>query len=154
MGEIMDEVVAELKPQIEQMKQQLEIHYETEVKPFYLDESLVRQVLLNLISNAVKYTPEAGRIQLRIAPEPEDGLRVAVTDTGIGISAADQEKMFSRFFRSKAAVDLRTEGTGLGLSVAKLMVERWGGKIGFDSQEGNGSTFWFTLPVREAKPED
>jgi signal transduction histidine kinase len=111
------------------------------------DERKVKQILVNLLSNAVKFTPEGGRVGLS-ATAAEGVLTIAVTDTGIGIAPEDQAAIFEEF-RQVGRDDTRTqEGTGLGLTLAKKFVELHGGRIGVQSQVGQGSTFTFTLPVR------
>jgi signal transduction histidine kinase len=109
------------------------------------DERKVKQVLLNLLSNALKFTPEGGRIDVRVALR--DGLtEVAVADTGIGIASADQAAVFEEF-RQVGAAEKRAEGTGLGLSLSRKFVELHGGTMRVQSELGRGSTFTFTLPV-------
>ena len=105
------------------------------------------QILLNLLSNAIKFTPEGGQVTL--AARLEGGgrqVRVAVSDTGIGIAPEDQAKLFQEFVQLDAAPSRRYEGTGLGLALSKRLVELHGGAIGVESALGKGSTFWFTLP--------
>ena len=110
------------------------------------DERKVKQVLLNLLANAIKFTPEGGRIDVRAAPA--DGLvEVSVTDTGVGIAPEDQGAVFEEF-RQVGATDTRAEGTGLGLALSRKFIELHGGKISVQSEIGHGSTFTFTLPVR------
>ena len=110
------------------------------------DERKVRQVVLNLLSNAIKFTPEGGRID--VSAVPKDGfVEVSVTDTGIGIAPEDQEKVFEEF-RQVGTAAKKVEGTGLGLTLCRKFVELHGGKIWVKSQEGVGSTFTFTIPVR------
>ncbi|MDB5099223.1 MAG: protein of unknown function, putative Histidine kinase [Cyanobacteria bacterium RYN_339] len=105
------------------------------------DQARVTQVLNNLISNAVKYTPAGGRLVVGARTEG-DMVRVAVTDSGIGIPPDAMDKLFTRFFR----VGGQEKGTGLGLSITKALVEGHGGQIGVETEVGRGSTFWFTLP--------
>ena len=106
----------------------------------------MKQVLLNLLSNALKFTPEGGRIELRAAMN--DGMaEISVTDTGVGIAPEDQEAIFEEF-RQVGTADKKVEGTGLGLSLARKFIELHGGRIWVKSQVGQGSTFTFTLPVR------
>jgi len=111
----------------------------------WADASRIAQVLANLLSNAVKYTPGGGHVTLRVA-EDVDGVRVEVSDTGIGVAAEDLERVFEKFFRT-AAGRRATGGTGLGLAIARSIVERHGGRIWCESA-GNGSTFTFVLPAR------
>jgi signal transduction histidine kinase len=109
------------------------------------DERKIRQVLLNLLSNALKFTPEGGRIDVLAALR--DGIaEVSVTDTGVGISPDDQEVIFEEF-RQVGTAAKKVEGTGLGLAISRKFVELHGGTIRVTSQLGKGSTFSFTLPL-------
>ena len=111
------------------------------------DERKVKQVLLNMLSNAVKFTPEGGRISLKAARR--DGMvEIAVTDTGVGIAPEDQAAIFEEFRQVGHDETRKQEGTGLGLTLAKKFVELHGGRIWVESAVGRGSTFTFTLPGR------
>ncbi len=110
------------------------------------DERKVKQVLLNLLSNALKFTPEGGRIDVR-ATVNEGLVEVSVIDTGVGIAPEDQEAVFEEF-RQVGTADKKVEGTGLGLALSRKFIELHGGRIWVKSQVGTGSTFTFTLPVR------
>jgi signal transduction histidine kinase len=110
------------------------------------DERKVKQVLLNLLSNALKFTPEGGRID--VSARAHDGVaEVSVADTGVGIAPEDQEAVFEEF-RQVGTADKKVEGTGLGLALSRKFIELHGGRIWVESQVGHGSTFTFTLPVR------
>jgi len=109
------------------------------------DERKIKQVLLNLLSNALKFTPEGGRIDVRAAIDNGD-VRVSVTDTGIGIAPGDQQAVFEEF-RQVGASSRKVEGTGLGLAISRKLIELHGGKLWVESVVGEGSTFTFTLPV-------
>jgi signal transduction histidine kinase len=109
------------------------------------DERKVKQVLLNLLSNALKFTPEGGRIDVRAAMN--DGMaEISVTDTGVGIAPEDQEAIFEEF-RQVGTADKKVEGTGLGLALSRKFIELHGGRIWVQSQPGKGSMFLFTLPA-------
>jgi signal transduction histidine kinase len=118
-----------------------------EVGDIVADERKVKQILVNLLSNAVKFTPEGGRVALT-AMAAEDGITIAVHDTGIGIAPDDQGVIFEEFRQVGSEDARKQEGTGLGLTLAKKFVELHGGRIGVQSQVGQGSTFTFTLPMR------
>ncbi len=110
------------------------------------DERKVRQVLLNLLSNALKFTPEGGRIEVRAGLAAEM-VEISVTDTGVGIAPEDQDAIFEEF-RQVGGADKKAEGTGLGLALSRKFIELHGGRIRVKSQVGIGSTFTFTLPRR------
>jgi len=109
------------------------------------DERKIKQVLLNLLSNALKFTPESGHIDVRAAMD-DGGVRVSVSDTGIGIAPEDQQAVFEEF-RQVGASSRKVEGTGLGLAISRKLIELHGGKLWVESVVGEGSTFTFTLPV-------
>jgi signal transduction histidine kinase len=113
------------------------------------DERKVKQVLLNLLSNALKFTPEGGRIDVR-ADVHDDLAEISVTDTGLGIAPEDQEAVFEEF-RQVGTAAKKVEGTGLGLALSRKFIELHGGRIWVKSQVGVGSTFTFTLPVRHGE---
>jgi signal transduction histidine kinase len=111
------------------------------------------QILLNLLSNAYKYTAQGGAtIQVN---QFDEGVTIAVSDTGVGIKSADQANIFGRFFRAGDEFVQQVGGTGLGLSITKGLVELHGGNLSFTSQYGVGTTFWVTLPKNGVvAPED
>jgi signal transduction histidine kinase len=111
-----------------------------------VDAQRVAQVVDNLLSNAIKYSPGGGEVRVRLHV---DGNRaeIAVSDTGIGIEAADRDRLFTRFFRARHAEEQSIQGVGLGLSIARSIVESHGGRIVVDSEIGRGSTFRVRLPL-------
>jgi two-component system, OmpR family, phosphate regulon sensor histidine kinase PhoR len=110
------------------------------------DAGLLRDVLQNLLDNAVQYTPQGGHIRVSAIARERDAV-VTVTDTGIGIPLADQERIFERFYRVDAARSREAGGTGLGLSIAKHIVEAHGGRLSVESTVGEGSKFSFSIPL-------
>jgi signal transduction histidine kinase len=125
----------------------LELSVDERLGDFVGDERKIKQILLNLLSNAVKFTPEGGRIDLK-ARQSDGEVAISVSDTGIGIAPKDQAKIFEEFRQVGSDYAHKTEGTGLGLTLAKKFVELHGGKIWVTSEVGKGSTFTFTLPEK------
>jgi signal transduction histidine kinase len=125
----------------------LEVHVDPAIGEVVADERKVKQVLLNLLSNAVKFTPEGGKITMSAALNGE-AVAVSVADTGIGIAAEDQEAVFEEFRQVGDDYARKREGTGLGLALARRLVELHGGTLSVQSELGKGSTFTFTIPVR------
>src|SRR6204780_1267755 len=109
------------------------------------DGGRLAQVVINLVGNAIKFT-DAGEVVIKVAA-PDDTFHLSVCDTGPGISAADQAKLFQEFQQADNAITRKKGGTGLGLAISKRIIEMHGGKIWVESQVGRGSTFSFTLPV-------
>ncbi len=111
------------------------------------DAGRVTQVLHNLIANAIRHTPPGGRVEVALEPGEPGMARVSVTDTGAGIAADDLPRVFDRFWRADRSRSREQGGSGLGLAIARQLIEAQGGRIGVDSRPGQGSRFWFTLPL-------
>ncbi|MBN1284824.1 MAG: GAF domain-containing protein [Anaerolineae bacterium] len=119
----------------------------------YADPARVTQILTNLVDNAFSYTPEGGTVTVTVV-QAGDYVKFSVIDTGIGISRQDLPRVFERFYRGEDPLVYETSGTGLGLAIVKELVEMHGGRIDAESELGEGSTFWFTLPLyREGETE-
>jgi signal transduction histidine kinase len=133
------------------VKKTIDLRFESDnlPDPIPMDGGRIKQVMLNLVGNAVKFTPEGGRIWVR-AHVQNGTVCVDVTDTGPGIAVEDQERIFLEFEQTRRGRDKkdRPEGTGLGLALAKRFVEMHGGKIWVESELGKGSRFFFTLPIQ------
>jgi signal transduction histidine kinase len=145
---LITEVVSLLRPQIEAKNQQLTINQADPLPRVLGDDERIRQILINLLSNAHKYTPHGG--QIVITAQRLDGwVQIAVRDTGIGLSTDEQAQVFNKFFRAHQPVTQEVGGAGLGLAITRLLVELHGGRISVVSAPGQGSTFHFTLPVTD-----
>jgi signal transduction histidine kinase len=137
--------VEEIRPQAQRKHIDLALTG-TGVPRLAVDPTRIAQLLGNLLSNAVKFTPDGGRVEVRIWREGDQAV-LAVADTGAGVPAADRERIFERFFRTAAATQQAVQGTGLGLTITKAIVEAHHGTIAVDSDENRGSTFTVRLPL-------
>jgi signal transduction histidine kinase len=117
-----------------------------------VDPEKIGIVIQNLIDNALHYTSQGGEVTVSASHDTKE-LRVQVKDTGLGIPKGEQEKIFEKFFRASNVKKVHTEGSGLGLYITRHIVEIHGGKIWFESAEGKGTTFIFTLPIKEEMEE-
>jgi signal transduction histidine kinase len=139
-------VLADLATLVRERDQRVTVVAGAETPAVMVDPDLVRQAVMNLVSNAIKYTPAGGAITVRLAAAG-DAVLWAVDDNGIGIPAADQPRLFDKFFRADNVATIETEGTGLGLCLVRLIVAQFGGEVWCESVEGKGSTFSMTLPA-------
>jgi signal transduction histidine kinase len=121
-----------------------------DLPPVLADRQRVGQVLANLLRNALRYTPAGGLVSVSAEPQPAHVL-VSVADTGLGIPPEALPHLFDRFYRADAARDRDSGGAGLGLAIVRELVEAMGGRVGVESKLGQGSRFWFTLPI-DAEP--
>jgi signal transduction histidine kinase len=117
-----------------------------DLPPIAADADKLRQVLVNLVENAIKYSPDGGRVEVALTALP-GLLRFAVQDEGLGIPPAEQARIFEKFYRLDPHLTRGVGGTGLGLYICREIVRRMGGRIGVESRPGEGSTFSFELPL-------
>ncbi len=146
LSELCKDVCEEFTGRVAEKQLTLEQVYDERVSTIETDKRLLHMVVSNLVSNATKYTPEKGTVRLQYVGTAE-GITITVSDTGMGIPLSDQEKLFTKFHRATNARETVMEGTGLGLYIVKLAVEKIGGSIGLQSEEGVGSVFTVVLPI-------
>lgn len=148
--ETISEVLEIISPLSTEKNIDLEIIISKEVDLLYADKSMFKQILYNLISNAIKFTPSNGKVCLK-ADIVNDDLSVSVIDNGIGISSENQKLLFEPFQQVDSSLSREYKGTGLGLSIVKIFVKIHDGNINVQSEIGKGSTFTFTLPLNKLK---
>ena len=146
VGDLIESCVETARLKATQKQQTLGVECQPDLPPVRADSSRLREVLQNLLDNAVQYTPAGGRITV-LAARVDSQVVLSVSDTGIGIPKADQERIFERFYRVDAARSREVGGTGLGLSIARHLIEAHGGHISVASEVGRGSTFSVFLPT-------
>lgn len=143
---LIKEILKELEQNIKEKKLNLVVSMSEDIGEILVDQSLIREVYLNLMTNAIKYSKKNGEIVIRLSKDSENVV-FQIIDDGLGIPEKDQASIFEKFHRASNAVKSETDGTGLGLYLTKAIVESSKGKIWFESEENKGTTFWFTLPL-------
>ncbi|MDB5186393.1 MAG: hypothetical protein JWL85_916 [Candidatus Saccharibacteria bacterium] len=142
-----DDIVAGIKPLANEKKIDMTTDMQCNKVSVITDPVLIKEVLTNLVSNAIKYTPEGGEVHITLK-DSVDSYVIGVADNGYGIPANVQRHLFTKFFRANNIIDKEPSGTGLGLYMIKRIAEQIGGKVWFASEEGKGSTFYFSLPKK------
>lgn len=147
MQRLAEEVARELQLAASEKNISLHLKLPKEQCIVRTDNLLAKEILINLVTNAVKYTPEGGAVTIKLACKNSEAI-FTVSDTGIGIPAYSQEHIFTKFFRAQNVVKRETTGTGLGLYLVKGLVDAIGGRVWFTSKENAGSSFYFSLPQK------
>lgn len=149
--ELLRQAADRLRLQVERAQLGMTVEADAPLLPIMVDRVRLEQVLINLVHNAIKFTPAGGTIQLRARQDQSD-TTIEVQDSGVGIPPSEQVRLFERFYKSDKA--RRSEGTGLGLAIAKHIVQSHGGTISVESAVGEGSTFRIVVPNRKVKARD
>jgi two-component system phosphate regulon sensor histidine kinase PhoR len=144
---LVDQVILSLRSQAFKAEVVLRHDIAGELPPLYADPQGIKQVLKNLVANALKYTPPGGTVTVSARQYDDRFEMISVSDTGYGIPVEDRQHIFERFYQSNHSSQSKIGGYGLGLSIAKLIVEQHGGTITFDTLVDQGTTFSFTIPL-------
>lgn len=148
------QVMRSLQPQA--LKAEVAVCHDAldDLPPLYIDPQRIKQVLNNLVANAIKFTPPGGTVTISARRHDERFEMISVSDTGYGILPEDRQHIFERFYQSNHSQQSKMGGYGLGLAIAKLIVEQHGGTIGFDTLVNKGTTFYFTVPLYTGQDTD
>ncbi len=147
LKDLVEKIIKESEILAQASNVEIEFNSENNLPQIVFDPSQVKLAIGNLLDNAIRYTKEKGKVKINLKKKNYN-LYFEVEDNGVGIPKKDQKYIFQKFFRSENIKRYQTEGSGLGLYIAKSIIEKSGGKIGFTSKENRGSTFWFTLPTK------
>ena len=144
---LIDELRENMEPLAREKGITLEEHLPPDAPPVKADRTKLRRILVNLLSNALKFTGKGGTVWVRATPEEDGRVRISISDTGVGIAPEDVERLFDKYEQARSRATRGEKGTGLGLYITKQLVELHGGEIEVTSEIGKGSTFSFTLPA-------
>jgi len=146
LEDLIKKLIKECQPFLQATDIELTCQVQKDLPKIFTNPSQIKLVLDNLLNNAIRYSKKKGKVEIQ-AVKKNKNLNFQIKDNGVGIPKEDQKYIFQKFFRAVNAFRYQTQGSGLGLYITKLIVENLGGKIGFQSEEDKGSTFWFTIPI-------
>jgi len=146
LEDLVKELIKELTPFALASNVEIKFLNKEDLPKVFADPSQIRLVIENLLDNAIRYIKGIGVVEIKIESQ-EKNIYFEIKDNGVGIPKEEQKYIFQKFFRSENVLKYQTQGSGLGLYISKAIIEKLGGEIGFKSQGGIGSTFWFTLPL-------
>jgi len=147
LEDLVKELIKEFTPFARASNVEIKFRAKENLPKIFADQSQIRLVIENFLDNAIRYIKGIGVVEIKIESQ-EKNIYFEIKDTGVGIPKEEQKYIFQKFFRSENVLRYQTQGSGLGLYISKAIIEKSEGEIGFKSQEGIGSTFWFTLPIK------
>ena len=145
--EVTESLIADYKPFAQASNVGVFLNVQKNLPRIFSDPLHVELVIENLLDNAIRYIGDKGRVEINISKKNWD-VEFSIKDNGVGILGEEKKYVFQKFFRSKKISQRQTQGSGLGLYISKSIIKKLNGKMGFKSKEGQGSTFWFTLPIK------
>jgi len=153
LDELCKKVVGQFAALTKKKRIKVKLSVQEQIPPLMTDTGKLEQILYNFLSNAVKFTPQRGRVEIRAWMLDEKTVRVAVSDTGCGIADADKEKIFEKFRQADGSLTRQSTGSGLGLAISKELATLLAAEIGLESEPSKGSTFWLDMPVSLSKDQ-
>ncbi len=155
IGEVVTTLIADYTPQAQDKQITLSHQIDPQVKPVVTSKFRLVEILVNFLTNAIKYTPNGGSVVIGVAPDDHGGgVMISVADNGKGMSTADQQRIFDKFYRSEDYRTRETEGTGLGLYIVRKLTARLGGEVWLESELNKGTTFYLRVPQYSSRRED
>jgi len=146
--EVVKELIAEFEPFAKASNVEIKFNFEEKLPKAFADREKIKRTIENLLDNAIRYIGDKGKVEIKVLKKNKF-IYFEIKDNGVGIPKKDQKYIFEKFFRSENALRYQTQGSGLGLYIARAIIEKSGGRIGFQSKEGKGTTFWFILPIKK-----
>ncbi|MEK7643545.1 MAG: HAMP domain-containing sensor histidine kinase [Patescibacteria group bacterium] len=146
-GKIVERVIGDLESFARAKNSQIITRIESNLPVLSIDETKIQEVVNNLVFNAIRYTRGKGSIVVAVSKKGGN-LLFSCADNGIGMTPSEQKNIFKKFYRSPRVVELATEGSGLGLFISRAIIRQSGGKVWFESKQNQGTTFYFTLPIK------
>jgi len=147
LAELTEDLISNLMPLAKASNVEIKLEIEENLPKILTDPLQLKLVIENLLDNAIRYIEDRGIVKIKIKKQ-KNNIYFEAQDNGVGIPKQDQKYIFQKFFRAQNVLRYQTQGTGLGLYIVKSIIDRAKGKIGFKSKEGEGTTFWFTLPIK------
>jgi PAS domain S-box-containing protein len=154
MSKAVQDTIDEYKKQVDDKKIKLSCSFGKDIPVIPADPKLLHMIIENILSNAIKYTPESGKIEISLSLDNQKNVLLKISDTGCGIPKNQQDKIFTKLFRADNVREKDTEGTGLGLYIVKTIIDNSDGKIWFTSEENKGTTFFVTIPITGMKKKE
>ena len=147
LTELVKNLIFNLKSFARAANVEIKLECEENLPKIFIDPSQLKLIIENLIDNAIRYIKDKGTVEINLKKQ-KNNIYFKIKDDGVGIPVRDQKYIFQKFFRAQNILRYQTQGTGLGLYIAKSIIDKERGKIGFKSKEGKGTAFWFTLPIK------
>ena len=147
LADLAKNLISNVEPFARASNVEIKLEAEENLPKIFIDPSQLKLIIENLLDNAIRYIKDKGTAEIKIKRQ-RNNIYFEIKDSGVGIPSGDQKYIFQKFFRARNILKYQTQGTGLGLYIARSIIDKMEGKIGFKSRESGGTTFWFTIPIK------